>query len=57
MPKKTVPLDELTYGKFAALLAEFVAQAREEARLTVPPVVEKYSPGMLLVPRGQPIFR
>src|SRR5437016_2988621 len=30
-------------------------QAREAARLTVPPVIEKYSPGMLLVPRGQPI--
>lgn len=30
-------------------------QAREAARSAAPPVVEKYSPGMLLVPRGQPI--
>src|SRR5438067_3878820 len=30
-------------------------QAREAARLAVPPVVEKYSPGMLLMPRGQPL--
>jgi putative nucleotidyltransferase with HDIG domain len=29
--------------------------AREEARRAVPPVVEKYPQGMLLVPRGQPI--
>ncbi len=29
--------------------------AREEARRVVPPVVEKYPQGMLLVPRGQPI--
>jgi putative nucleotidyltransferase with HDIG domain len=31
------------------------SQAREEARQKVPPVVEKYPAGALLVPRGQPV--
>src|SRR5437762_1734279 len=29
-------------------------EAREEARQAVRPVVEKFAPGLLLVPRGQP---
>lgn len=29
--------------------------AREEARQSVKPVIEKFAPGLLLVPRGQPI--
>ncbi len=30
-------------------------EARDRARRAVPPVIEKFAPGLLLVPRGQPI--